>query len=117
MKKAMLISFSAVLVCLTSGCREKAFVANEAGFVTSERLTIDDVKSFMDVQCQEKGLKVITIYGIHQEENSASVFFLAGQGAKSWVYRYGLVRLNSGRWFYPESRTNNILKVSYDKKQ
>lgn len=117
MKKAILISFLVVLVCLTSACKQKGFVADESGFVTSERLTIDDVKPFMDVQCEEKGLKVITIYGIHQEQNRATVFFLAGQGTKSWVYRYGLVRLDSGKWFHPESKTNNFLQTSYEKKQ
>jgi len=79
--------------------------------VTSKTLSIDDVKkNFMDYNFKENknswnpndiDADSLTIYGVHQEGNTATVFISfrvkhTGNIANSAV---SLVRFNSGEWF------------------
>ena len=68
-------------------------------FVTSESLTIDDVKATIGECLAAQGCKVQTVLGIHQEGNSARVFveYAYKKGKKNIII--DLVRFNSGKWY------------------
>ena len=85
-----------------------------AVFVTSSSLQVCDVVDFVKGVAEESTpagntIKLVGIYGIHQEGNSATVFYrtkklLKGTGvpAAFQTSTLDLVRFTSGVWFYPE---------------
>ena len=78
-------------------------------FVTSESLTIDDVKATV-VEClASQGCEVQTVLGVHQEGNTARVYvdYRLKNGNKTVAI--DLVRFNSGKW-YNTSLENFVMK-------
>ena len=83
-------------------------------FVTSSGLEVSDIVSFIQRIVENRNLtegeiKLVGIYGIHQEGNSAKIFYrikkmIKGTGTPSAfeTSTLDLVRFTSGVWFCPE---------------
>lgn len=77
--------------------------------VTSKTLSIDDVKNnFMDYNFIDNGTDwkpneiekgSLIIHGVHQEGNSAIVFFSFRYKGQVKNRRCSLIRFNSGKWY------------------
>jgi hypothetical protein len=93
----------------------------DAVFVTSSSLEVSDIVSFIQriVEKQsalENDIQFVGIYGIHQEGNSARVFYRikkmvkgTGTPAAFETSTVDLVRFTSGVWFYPK-RNEYVVK-------
>ena len=87
----------------------------DAVFVTSASLGVSDVLGFIQRVVEtrsalEQGIEFIGVYGIHQEGNSATIFYrikkmMKGTGTPSTFETSTLdfVRFTSGVWFCPET--------------
>ncbi len=82
--------------------------------VTSDKLSIGDIKPYLEKLCTSRNQKVQHIFGIHQEGTQATIFFTVegqlmagapgagapGAGKKgSFNISLKLLRFNSGEWF------------------
>ena len=93
----------------------------DAVFVTSSSLQVIDVVAFIQSivearSAMENGIEFVGIYGIHQEENSARVFYRikkmmkdTGTPSAFETSTVDLVRFTSGVWFCPE-RNHYLVK-------
>ncbi|MDY6837438.1 MAG: hypothetical protein SWH78_05640 [Thermodesulfobacteriota bacterium] len=79
--------------------------------VTTEKLTIADVKGHL---ARGDWLTLEEVYGIHQEGNTATVYykgkepvppFIAAEGFQVTEATLELVRFNSGKWFVKDGAT------------
>ena len=68
-------------------------------FVTSESLTIDDVKASVGECLTSQGCKVQTVLGVHQEGNSARVYVVYSLKKDKKTVIIDLIRFNSGKWY------------------
>lgn len=98
--------------------------------VTSEKLSIEDVKPYLEKILKSRNATLQQVYGVHQEGSQATVYYLAegpsifglpgpgGPGSKSPAVggpggdkrgplreQLRLVRFNSGEWFDPQNRS------------
>lgn len=97
-RQGWLVVLLAVFMCLTAGAwGQESAIPKE--FVTSESLTIDDVKASVGECLAAQGCKVQTVLGVHQEGNSARVYVEHAykKGKKNAVI--DLIRFNSGKWY------------------
>jgi hypothetical protein len=94
----------------------------QAVFVTSSSLEVSDVVSFVQRVVEERSalennIEFVGVYGIHQEGNSARIFYRikkmvkgTGTPAAFETSTVDLVRFTSGVWFYPK-RNEYVVKV------
>ena len=98
--------------------------------VTSDKLSIQDVKPYLETILKSRNATLQQIFGVHQEGNQATVYYVAegpsmfggpgsgGPGSKGpglggpGVEKRGplkeqlrLVRFNSGEWFNPQHQS------------
>lgn len=72
--------------------------AGQKKIVTSETLKISDIESYIiDPLLKQTGVQ-ISIIGIHQNKNSATIYF-QNKGQKPETYTF--IRFNSGKWYHP----------------
>jgi len=87
-----------LFICVTSHAwsQEKSIPKE---FVTSETLTVDDVKATIGECLAAQGCKLQNVLGVHQEGNTARVFaeYNYKTGKKHVII--DLVRFNSGKWY------------------
>ena len=111
MKKATMRKMSIVffgLFCFLFVLTQAA-VAQEKP-VTSDKLSIEDVKSYLEKYCLRGGT-LEHVFGIYQEGTHATVYFqikylLSGTSMTMPTnLKLGLVKLNSGQWFDPEDES------------
>ena len=93
-----------------------------AVFVTSGSLQVSDVVGFVkrfvnEMSAAGNATELVGVYGIHQEGNSATVFYrtkklVKGTGvpAEFETSTLDLVRFTSGVWFHPE-RNEYVIKM------
>ena len=72
--------------------------AGQEKIVTSETLTISDIESSILVAPLKKTGVPLTVLGIHQNKNSATVYVQV-KGEKPETF--SLIRFNSGKWYWP----------------
>jgi len=79
--------------------------------VTAEKLTIGDVKGHL---ARGDWLTLEEVFGIHQEENKATVYYKGKEPVPPFISKEGfqmteatldLVRFNSGKWFIKNEGT------------
>jgi hypothetical protein len=87
----------------------------DAVFVTSASLAVSDVLAYVrriveTRSAMESGIEFVGIYGIHQEGNSATVYYRIKKTAKNTATPLAFetstidfVRFTSGVWFCPEA--------------
>jgi hypothetical protein len=98
--------------------------------VTSEKLSIEDVKPYLEKILKSRNATLQQVYGVHQEGSQATVYYLAegpsmfgvpglgGPGSKGPGFggpagekrgplreQLRLVKFNSGEWFDPQNRS------------
>jgi hypothetical protein len=131
MDKKRMTRASVMLFCLL--CFQ--FVLTQAAVaqqkpLTSEKLSIDDVKPHLEKILKSRNATLQQVFGVHQEGNQATVYYLAegpsifgvpgsgGPGSKSPAVggpgaekrgplkeQLRLVRFNSGEWFDPQHQS------------
>jgi hypothetical protein len=131
MDKKRMTRASVVLFCLLCFL----FVLTQAAVaqqkpVTSEKLSIDDVKPYLERILKSRSATLQRVLGVHQEGSQATVYYLAegpsifgvpgpgGPGSKSPAVggpgaekrgplreQLKLVRFNSGEWFDPQHQS------------
>ena len=81
-------------------------------FVTSETLSMDDVKATMGECLASQGCVLQNVLGIYQEGNMARVYVEYKQKKGKKVIVVDLVRFNSGKWYNTLSERYVIKYVS-----
>ena len=82
-------------------------------FVTSETLTVEDVKATIGECLAAQGCKLQNVIGVHQEGNTARVFveYQFKTGKKNVII--DLVRFNSGKWYNTSSEDFVMRLIEY----
>lgn len=97
MKNALFASLVTVLVC------SLGIVYAEEGFITSEKLSLDEVKGAVinHIKAIDKNGTFKELCGIYQGQDPtmAEVYWSAVLKGKLQKYSTSLVRFNSGKWF------------------
>ena len=126
MTRASVVLFG--LLCFLFALAQAAVAQQKP--LTSEKLSIDDVKPYLEKILKSRNATLQQVYGVHQEGSQATVYYLAegpsifgvpgsgGPGSKSpgvggqGVEKRGplkeqlrLVRFNAGEWFDPQNKS------------
>jgi len=131
MDKKTMTKGSVVLFCLLCF----VFVFTQAAVaqhkpVTSDKLTVEDVKPYLEKILKIRNATLQQVFGVHQEGSQATIHYLAegpsifgvpgpgGPGSKSPAVggpgaekrgplreQLRLVRFNSGEWFDPQNKS------------
>ena len=78
-------------------------------YLSSKTLNIKDVEPFVKIRIQKMSTKyklLGNVYGIYQDGNAATIFYYRKKpdGSKTRD-KIRILRLNSGKWFHPDSYT------------
>jgi hypothetical protein len=126
MTRASVVLFG--LLCFLFALAQAAVAQQKP--LTSEKLSIDDVKPYLEKILKSRNATLQQVYGVHQEGSQATVYYLAegpsifgvpgsgGPGSKGPAVggpgaekrgplkeQLRLVRFNSGEWFDPQNKS------------